>query len=366
MPSYYDHFVCPRCGQRYPITSGRWLCACGGIFELEPLPRLDPARIVSEERSLWRYTQALPLRPGSRPVSLGEGWTPLVPMGGEDSPLLKLEFTNPSGSYKDRGASVLVSKLAELGIHDMVEDSSGNAGAALAAYAARAGATAHIYVPAGNSSPKLRQIVAYGAEMVAVQGTRAEATAAAIAAAQHSYYASHAHNPLFVEGCKTMAYEIWEQLGRRAPETLITPVGQGSILLGLYKGFSDLLASGLISALPRLVGVQAAACAPLANAMRNGLEIPEAVVPGPTLAEGIQIAAPVRGRELVAALGADRGTCLSVSEDEIALAARDLAHAGFYSEATSAVTLAGYRQLGGASACGRTVLILSGSGLKTG
>jgi threonine synthase len=169
-----------------------------------------------------------------------------------------------------------------------------------------------------------------------------------------------------VEGCKTMAYEIWEQLGRRAPETLITPVGQGSILLGLYKGFGDLLASGLISALPRLVGVQAAACAPLANAMRNGLEIPEAVVPGPTLAEGIQIAAPVRGRELVAALGADRGTCLSVSEDEIALAARDLAHAGFYSEATSAVTLAGYRQLGGASACGRTVLILSGSGLKTG
>lgn len=359
-----DTYVCPRCGRIYPIAENHWECECGSILEMEGIPVFDPARIDESQCSLWRYAHTLPLSdPGCR-VSLGEGWTPLVPFDPADpNLLLKLEFTNPTGSYKDRGASVLISALKAAGVREVVEDSSGNAGAALAAYAARAGILCHIYVPASHSSPKLRQIRAYGADLVPVTGSRSDTTRAAIAAARQSYYASHAHSPLFVQGCKTMAYEIWEQLGRRVPAMAVTPIGQGSILLGLAYGFRDLVQAGLAERMPRLVGVQAEACAPLAKAFEHGLEVPEPVEAGETIAEGIKISAPVRGRELLSAVRESEGAILQVPDTEIARAQADLAHQGVYVEATSAVTLAGYRQLGNQ---GEAVLILTGSGLKTG
>jgi len=363
-----DRYICPRCNQSYSIAENRWECECGSVLELEPTPRLDPAKIRLDERSLWRYADSLPIREPGQIVSMGEGWTPLVPFepGGADL-LLKLEFTNPTGSYKDRGATVLVSKLAEVGVREVVEDSSGNAGAALAAYAARAGILCHIYVPASHSTAKMRQIQAYGADLVAVEGSRRDTSLAAMAAAKQSYYASHAHSPLYVEGCKTMAYELWEQLGRRAPGLVVTPLGQGSILLGLYKGFKELLEAGLSAHMPRLVGVQAEACAPLAIAFQRGESLPAPVEVGHTLAEGIKISEPVRGRELLRAIRASSGDCVAVAEGEIARAQADLAHRGIYVEATSAVTLAGYRQVtAGGPVAGGSVLILTGSGLKGG
>ena len=363
-----DRYICPRCNKSYPIAENHWECECGSVLELEPTPPLDPAAIRTKDQSLWRYASTLPIRGPENIVSMGEGWTPLVPFKpGSPELLLKLEFTNPSGSYKDRGATVLVSKLKEVGVREVVEDSSGNAGAALAAYSARAGILCHIYVPASHSTAKMRQIQAYGADLVAVEGSRRDTSLAAIAAARQSYYASHAHSPLYVEGCKTMAYELWEQLGGRVPGLVATPLGQGSILLGLYKGFKELLESGLSDRMPRLVGVQAEACAPLAIAFRNGDSLPAPVEVGHTLAEGIKISEPVRGRELLAAMRASNGDCVAVSESEIARAQADLADCGIYVEATSAVTLAGYRQVTADQPVeGGSVLILTGSGLKAG
>ena len=363
-----DKYICPRCGKSYPIAENHWLCDCGSILELQPTPVIDPNQIDASTRSLWRYAHTLPVRQASKAVTLGEGWTPLIPFSsGQPDLLLKLEYTNPTGSYKDRGATVLVSKLAEVGVREVVEDSSGNAGAALAAYASRAGILCHIYAPASHSSAKLRQIQAYGADLIPIEGSRQAVSDAAIAAAHSSYYASHAHSPLFIEGCKTMAYEIWEQLHGRVPGVVLTPLGQGSILLGLHKGFSELYAAGLVDTQPRIVGIQVEACAPLALAFQKGLLEPEKVEVGPTIAEGIKIAEPVRGKEILAAVRASRGSILAVSDDQTSLAAADLARQGVYVEPTSAVTLAGYRLL---QSYGITdtpaVLILTGSGLKTG
>ncbi|MCL4560683.1 MAG: threonine synthase [Chloroflexi bacterium] len=363
-----DHYICPNCHRKYPIKENHWECKCGSILELEPTPVFDPQKIRRDENSLWRYAATLPVDAPENVVTMGEGWTPLEPMvQNEPELLVKLEYNNPTGSYKDRGVTVLVSKLKEEGVKEVVEDSSGNAGAALAAYAARARILCHIYVPASHSTGKMRQIAAYGADLVPVQGSRKDTSLAAIEAARKSYYASHAHSPLFVEGCKTMAYELWEQMDGQVPGIVFTPLGQGSILLGLYKGFKELYDAGYADRVPRLVGVQAQACAPLANAFQAGADHALPVEVGETSAEGIKIADPVRGKELLAAMRDSQGDCLAVSEEEIALAKTDLAHNGFYVEATSAVTLAGYRQMLSIGPIpSPAVLILTGSGLKSG
>ncbi len=363
-----DHYICPACHRKYPIKENHWECECGSILELEPTPVFDPQKIRRDENSLWRYAATLPVDSPENIITMGEGWTPLAPMvRNEPELLVKLEYDNPTGSYKDRGATVLVSKLKEVGVKEVVEDSSGNAGAALAAYAARARIRCHIYVPASHSSGKMRQIDAYGADLVPVQGTRKDTSLAAIEAARHSYYASHAHSPLYVEGCKTLAYELWEQMDGQVPGMVFTPLGQGSILLGLYKGFKELFEAGYADRVPRLVGVQAEACAPLALAFQAGADLPVPVTVGETSAEGIKISEPVRGRQLLAAMRDTQGDCLAVSETEIELAKTDLAHNGFYVEATSAVTLAGFRAMLEKSPLPNpAVLILTGSGLKSG
>ena len=211
--------------------------------------------------------------------------TPLLPVatGGREV-FLKIDHLLPTGSFKDRGAAVLLTKMRELGVTSGVEDLSGNAGAAIAAYAAAAGVPVSIYVPASAPEAKVAQIRLYGARLVSVPGSREETTAAALAEAQQSYYASHVWNPFFLEGTKTVAFEIWEQSGRRAPDWVITPVGHGTMLLGLFNGFQHLLEAGVTSQLPRIVGVQAANCAPLAAAVAQ---------PGSTAAGGHRAAAPL-------------------------------------------------------------------------
>ena len=359
--------ICPRCGRTYPIRENRWRCECGSILELGATSRLDPGKIDGHFQGMWRYAHALPIQDLNHIISMGEGWTPLVPLAPDQTDVLvKLEFVNPTGSYKDRGVSVMVSKLLEEGINDLVEDFSGNAGAALAAYSARAKMHCRIFVPASHSAGKMKQIRAYGAELVAVPGTRKETELAAMQASQTAFYASHAHSPLFVEGCKTIAYEIWEQMDHQAPLRVITPLGQGSILLGLAKGFHELMEAGLIEHEPGLIGVQAEACAPLAKAFAQGSDLPVAIEGDfDTIAEGIKLAEPVRGREVLRAVRETGGAILAAGEAEIAQAKTDLAQYGFYVEPTAAVPLAGYRQLANTAIDGKTVLILTGSGLKS-
>jgi len=378
---------CSACSERYPLDTEHWRCTCGGVFITEGAPTFHPAGIDENERSIWRYRAALSfsLRPGQEPVSLGEGWTPLVPaqLDGHEV-YLKLESLNPTGSFKDRGASVLVTLFKSQGASRLVEDSSGNAGAALAAYAARAGMAATLYVPAQASRAKQAQARAYGATLVPVEGPRENASAAAQAAVEESQgqagirYASHVYHPVTLHGVKTLAYELWEQLGGRAPARVVMPVGHGTLLLGCYLGFSDLLAAGLIEQMPRLYGVQAAGCAPLAQAFTasyNGLTQEQAANPlwgalpvgeCETLAEGIRIARPVRGAAILEAVATAGGAIVAVDEASIAQAHTELARRGFYVEPSSAVTVAALDAAAGTSPAepGETVLLLTGHGLK--
>ena len=340
-------FVCTTCDQRFPLDTHEWRCPCGGQLDLETWPAFDAGQIDAAQPGLWRYRALMPLDPSWEPVSLGEGSTPLFRLDWAGQDLhLKLESLAPTGSFKDRGAAVLVTALRGLGVERVVEDSSGNAGASLTAYAARAGISCEVCVPAHAAGPKLAQMRAHGAEVIEIKGRREYAALAAWAAAAHgAYYASHVHNPFFLAGTETLAYELWEQLGRRAPGALVLPVGNGTLLLGAYRGFQRLAQAGLVQRLPRLFAVQAAACAPIYEAFAAGRDTVEPVKPEPTCASGIAIGQPARGAEILAALRATGGAAVAVSEQEIEAAWNQLARQGLYVEDTSATAVAAVERL---------------------
>jgi threonine synthase len=358
---------CAACQRTYPLDTREWRCECGGVFGLEGTLPFSRQAVASDEPTLWRYRAMLPIEQGERIVSLGEGFTPLVEANIYGVPILcKLEFLAPTGSFKDRGTTVLVSALRAMGVERVVEDSSGNAAASLAAYCARAGIRARIFVPANASPAKLAQIAVYGAELVAVEGPREEAAVAAQDAAAQTYYASHYYNPFSLEGLKTFAYEIWEGLGGRAPDNLVFPVGHGTLLLGAYRGFEDLWTAGLIEQMPRLFAVQARSCAPLYRAYRRRLAAPLPTHEGETIAEGIRIARPVRGAQILKAIRETGGAVLVVDEAEIQWAWDHLVRVGLYVEPTSAAALAGLRKLDKTIAVDEiTVVPLTGSGMKS-
>ena len=359
---------CARCRQAYGDAEPLWRCTCGGTLEYTPeQPAAFPkAAIAARHGTLWRYAEALPPAAMAHAVSLGEGMTPLLaaPWGGA-TVHFKLEGCMPSGSFKDRGATLLVSMLRAMGVAECVEDSSGNAGAALAAYAAAAGIRCRIFTPASASPGKRAQIGMYGAELVPVPGPRAETTRAVLQAAEATFYASHNWVPFYTEGTKTLAFEICEQLGWRVPDNLILPCGYGSLVLGAYRGFSELRAAGVIERLPRLIAVQAASVPALATAFAAGLDDVPGVTPQATMAEGIACARPVRGRALLEAVRAMTGEVLTATEEEIAAAWRALARQGLYVEPTAAAApAAALHLLRDGRLQGETVIVLSGSGLK--
>ncbi|MEP7358804.1 MAG: pyridoxal-phosphate dependent enzyme, partial [Anaerolineales bacterium] len=294
-PAASAPFKCNNCGRPQPLSYGGGACpVCGGILELSAPLVFDPARVDAHATGIWRYRHAFPLPPEAEAVTLGEGGTPLVTVAGLDRPVhFKMEFAAPTGSFKDRGMSVMLTSLRAAGVTAAVEDSSGNAGASFAGYAARAGLQAKVFVPEAASGPKLAQIAAHGAEVVRVPGPRSQAAEAAQAAVRAgAHYASHIYNPVGLAGNATAAYELWEQLGR-APEQVILPVGHGTLLIGLHLGFKALQAAGLIERLPRLIGVQALACAPIWAVHRYGREGRALAAEGETAAEGIRVIRPV-------------------------------------------------------------------------
>ena len=243
-------YDCPACGRAWAADQPRWRCDCGSHLNLAPGDGLSRGEIAVGEASLWRYAAALALR-GPPRVSLGEGWTPLVRRDWQGAPVLfKLESQMPTGSFKDRGTAVMINHLIEVGVGPIHEDSSGNAGASIATYAAAAGIPCRIYVPAAAPRAKLVQIAASGAEVRAIPGTRQSVTEAALAAAGESFYASHNWQPYFIEGTKTLAFELWEQLGFRTPDNILVPTGYGSNILGLDRGFDELERAGEIDRRP--------------------------------------------------------------------------------------------------------------------
>lgn len=274
-----SQLICCSCGKRYGADNARWLCECGGLLDLDFQPSLDMGALTSRPPTLWRYREAIPV-PDGADLTLGEGFTPMlpVPIGGREM-LVKQEQLFPTGSYKDRGAAVMVAMARHLGVESVVEDSSGNAGCAVAAYCARAGIECRIFVPADNSPAKLGQIELYGARLEPVEGSREDTAEACMNAAEAAFYASHVYNPYFFHGTKTFAYEVVEQLGWRGPDTVVLPAGNGTLLLGAYIGFKELLSLGLVERLPRIVAVQSAGCAPLHASFHAGRSDPTAIEP---------------------------------------------------------------------------------------
>jgi threonine synthase len=340
-------------------------------LEYSDLPRFDPEQIDSAEMGLWRYATFLPVvHPQKKRISLGEGWTPLVPDQWAGQPLYwKLDALMPTGSYKDRGVCVLVNWLAGLGAHTLVDDSSGNAGASLACYAGRAGLTARIYVPESAPEPKRAQIAVYGAELVEVQGPRGQARLAAETDTQHGRevaYASHAWHPAFLLGQMTCAWEIWEQLGGRVPTWLVAPVGNGGLLLGTWRGFQSLHRAGLIERLPRLLAVQAEPYTAIFDAFHDGSDAVSSERRVERIsADGIAINQPVHARAVLQAVRQSEGTVIAVSDAAVLAAQEKLAIRGLFVEPTSATVAAALNQA--RSRFGENdiiVAILSGHGLK--
>jgi threonine synthase len=360
-------YVDPSTATRYPLELPRWCSDGGAPLMITDLPGIGRRQIDGGVRSLWRYAAALPLAP-SNPVTLGEGCTPLVRRNWHGAPaLFKLEWFAPTGSFKDRGASVMVSILRQQGIDRILEDSSGNGGAAIAGYAAAAGIRAKILVPAYTQPAKTIQMRAYGAEVELVPGTRQNTAEEAMRQAKQIFYASHNWQAFFLQGTKTLAYELWEDLGFRAPDNVIIPTGAGSNVLGCDIGFGELLRHREIERLPKIFAVQPENCAPIHASFAAGGDQLVPVEAKPTIAEGASITHPVRLKQVLEAIRRSQGATVTVSEQEIIAAVRELASNGLYAEPTSAIAGAALSKLLAAGAIRpneTTVVVLTGSGLK--
>jgi len=332
---------CINCGNSYPEEGIPYLCdKCGGIFEYSNQPILNLAQVERSQPGIWKYAHTFGLPKDCEPVSLGEGETPLIWASiFQRKVAFKCEFINPSGSFKDRGSSVIVGLLKSRGIHQAVEDSSGNAGASFAAYAARGGIQAEIFIPESASGPKRRQISTYGAVLTTIPGSRSDVTIEARKKVNGEIvYASHAYLPFNVPGYATAAYEIYEQFCEKMPGAVIVPAGQGGFLLGLFFGFNQLrIAANRSLPLPILIGVQISKCSPLLELFMN-VKIDQGKRESiTTLAEGVNIQNPVRGSEVIKKIKSSGGRIYSVAEQTILPGLENLAHLGFYIEPTSAI-----------------------------
>ncbi len=341
---------CLDCGRRAAPTLDLECHECGGLFAVEyDSPPVGGVRQPVE------------------PWSLGQGSTPTFAV---EWPLdveleVKLEFLAPTGSFKDRGAATLIGVAREFAVSEFVEDSSGNAGAALSAFGASAEMTAHIFLPATASAGKRSQVEAVGGVVHPIAGPRAaSAEAAASFAGQTGLpFLSHNRSPYFSEGMKIAAAEI---AAHGLPDSIVLPVGNGSLLIGLWRGFTELAELGATDRLPKLHAVQSSAVSPLIAAFR-GHDFGRTSATASTVAEGIAVTDPPRKTEMLAALHASGGTAVAVSEAEIRAAHEQIGRRGLYVEPTAAVSLAGLERLrvNGVIEAGERVLApLTGSGLK--
>ena len=336
-------YVCTKCGKHVPVTTMSPTCECGGLFELDYVPEpWDPALIDRQEWSQFRYRRFMALDGEAwRDVTLGEGFTPIVRF--DDDVLFKMDYLMPTLSFKDRGAATLVAHMKAIGVTSCVQDSSGNAGNAVAAYAARAGIRCEIFVPEGTSPSKIRMIESHGAKVNVVPGTRDHCADVCRAKVREegAYYANHVYNPFFYEGMKAYVYETLEQLGR-IPAHIVVPVGNGTLFIGVVKALEHLQRSGVIDKFPQIIALQSENCDPLFEAVRSGHTVPAHVDPTPTLAEGIAIGVPMRGQELLDMSYRHNIAFVCAPEDKILEARAKIAARGIYCEHTTAANYAAY------------------------
>jgi threonine synthase len=368
---------CVGCGAIYAEDVRSYVCSrCSNLLELVKDAPVSRTGLYGESREpgIWRYRKALPLEPDVEPVSLSEGRTPLVLVGRVGAKLgikglhVKNEGQNPSGSFKDRGMTVAVTRAVRGGAKLLVCASTGNTAASMAAYAARAGVTAMVTVPAGKvASGKLAQVYAYGAKIIRVEGDFDAALKITLKVAEEIEELSvmNSVNPYRIEGQKTNAYEVYEQLGYRVPDYVVLPVGNAGNISAIWKGFKELREWRISDSLPHMIGVQAAGAQPIVEAFEHGRDSVIPVQPK-TIASAINIGNPASWRKALAAIRESKGMALAVTDEETIAARMELASTeGIFVEPASAVPIAAVKKLAGKFERNATVVcVCTGNGLK--
>jgi threonine synthase len=316
---------------------------CGHPLNLQLGIDFKRTKNRNKDYSIWRYARFFPYVKEDERITLGEGWTPMVKLS--DDVFLKFENLNPTGSFKDRGSAVLISalhKLIKRAKGRISEDSSGNAGASIAAYAARAGLEAEVCVPETVSGPKFSQIQFYGAQVVKVPGNRQKVAEEAQKAKRGKFYVGHTLHPLFRDGIRSLAYETAEQFEWNPPEEVYLPVSAGTLILGVISGFEHLAKSNVIKNMPKIVACQTEQVSPLYHRLKNLLYKPPRRVT--SVADALVSVNPPLLDIMVESLRRVKGDALMVTEEEILKAWQELGKIGFCVEPSSAVAYAAYKQ----------------------
>jgi len=368
------NLVCTDCGYVFPSDSGRNSCEkCGGILEYiwdeEYLKTVE----FTGELKFWRYKPVLP--PVKKQVSLGEGGTPLQEAQrlaealGLKHLALKDETRNPTNSFKDRSASLIVSDASGKGFSSLVCATNGNHGASVAAYSAKADISCHLIVPKAMDIGKLAQMMVYNAEIVESGETIEEAIARVKTLEKEMgwYQATTELNPLSVEGLKTISYEIAEQKGE--PDWIVIAMGSGVTISSIWKGLKELQTIGKIDQLPRLIGIQAEGCSPIVSAFEADADELKPIERGETEASAIRVSQPIFGELALRAIRESKGFATSVSDEDMLIAGREIARLeGIFAEPASAATVASLKKLiksGEIDRADRITCLITSSGLKT-
>lgn len=361
-------YICMNCEKEYAAAPLFIRCDCGSALWVKPEKSFSKSDLITNDFTMWRYAKAYPLDKESIEITFNETITPLASANiGDVNILVKMDSLMPTGSFKDRGAAMVVNYLNSQGIRSISEDSSGNGGSAYAGYAAKGNFECNIFVPAGTSLGKTVQTRVYGARCFEIEGSREDVANAAMnsKATHDSYYVGHNWHPLFIEGVKSIAYEIWEQCGYIAPDNIIAPAGNGSLLAGAYLGFMELLRGGAIDKIPRLFGIQTEGIQPFVQQFNyEKINISST----DTLAEGIKIQRSSRLKEIVEFVRQSNGSFISVNESEIKEALHMMGKQGFFIEPTSAAAFAGIKKLIDTDQIMKrqiTVGVITGNGLKS-
>jgi threonine synthase len=337
---YFSHLECSvPCGAgTFDPRAEQHLCRCGAPllarYDLERARAWPKSSLAGRDASMWRYRELMPLFDGEQPVTLGEGWTPLIHVArlgaelGLTRVFVKDESLNPTNSFKARGLSAAVTRAARLGAQTLSVPSAGNAANALAAYAAAAGLSARVFMPRDVKTPFIRECELYGAEVTLVDGliTDAGRVAAERGGPLGWYDVSTLKEPYRIEGKKTMAYELAEQLDWRLPDWIIYPTGGGTGMVGMWKAFEELEQIGWVPAgrRPRMVSVQAEHCAPIVRAFEQGAERSEMWQHARTIADGLRVPKAIGDFLVLRAVRESGGTAVAVTDDEMVAAMRDI------------------------------------------
>lgn len=371
---------CMKCSKEFPVSLDRYVCDdCGieGILDIVydynsiNISREEIAQ--SREYSLWRYKKMLPVKPDAVQPPLQVGWTPLYKtekLGnkfGVKNLYIKDDGRNPTASLKDRASAIGVAKAIEAKADTICAASTGNAASSLAGLAASAGIKTVIFVPRRAPKAKVAQLLIYGAKTIIVDDTYDRAFEVSIEVTQQFpfYNRNCAYNPYLVEGKKTVAFEIWEQMGFQSPDRIYVSIGDGCITSGIYKGFYDLIQLGLADKMPQIIGVQAEGCNPIEIAMNSGKFSPQNA---DTIADSIAVGVPRNRLKAIRALKESKGQCISVSDDEIRTSLIELPrNTGVFGEPAGVTAYAGFKKQASAKAIKpdeKVVVLITGNGLK--